>query len=382
MRRRNKLLLGFLGVLVAAGTVFALALSRDAACPHPAALPQGSDSMQAIRVHCYGGIEALLLENVPRPVPAEDDLLVRVHVAGVNPLDWHYLHGKPYVMRLSSGVGRPQDPRAGVDFAGTVEAVGSAVKDFKPGDRVFGAANGAFAEYVVVRASRTVVHMPENIDFEQAAAVPIAAITALQALRDAGQLQPGQKVLINGASGGVGTFAVQIAKAMGAEVTGVSSARNTELVRSLGADHTIDYAQEDFTRGGPRYDLVIDNVGNHPVAALRDALQPEGTLVMVTGPKNNPWFGPLGRMLATRLTASFASQTQVTLFASANKDDLAVLGEMLEAGTVRPVIDRRFPLDQVPQAIEFLEQGRTRGKSLITMGGHLSARPAGQTGTE
>lgn len=367
MRRRNKLLLGLLAVLAAVGIVSALALSRDAACPQPAALPPTSESMQAIRVHCYGGVEALLLEHVPRPVPADDELLVRVSAAGVNPLDWHYLHGKPYVMRLSSGIGRPEDPRAGVDFAGTVEAVGSAVDDFKPGDRVFGAANGAFAEYVVVRASRTVVHMPDTIDFEQAAAVPVAAITALQSLRDAGQLQPGQKVLINGASGGVGSFAVQIAKALGAEVTGVSSARNTELVRALGADHTIDYAQEDFTRAGPRYDLVIDNVGNHPVAALRAALQPDGTLVMVTGPKDNAWFGPLGRMLATRLTASFASQTQVTLFASTNKDDLAVLRDMLEAGSVRPVIDRRFPLDQVPQAIEYLEQGRTRGKNLVTM---------------
>jgi NADPH:quinone reductase-like Zn-dependent oxidoreductase len=368
MRRRNKLLLGFLGVLTAAGLVFAVVLSRDAACPPAAALSQTSDSMQAIRVHCYGGTEALRLEQVPRPVPAEGELLVRVRAAGVNPLDWHYLHGKPYVMRLSSGFGRPENPRAGVDFSGTVEAVGPAVDGFRPGDRVFGAASGAFAEYVVVGASQTVVRMPDNIDFEQAAAVPIAAITALQALRDAGQLQPGQKVLVNGASGGVGTFAVQIAKALGAEVTGVSSARNTELVRSLGADHAIDYAQEDFTRGGPRYDLVIDNVGNHPVSALRDALQPEGTLVMVTGPKDNPWTGPLGRMLATRLTASFASQTQVTLFASANKDDLAVLRTMLESGRVRPVIDRRFPLDQVPQAIEFLEQGRTRGKSLITVG--------------
>ena len=368
MRRRNKLLLGLAGVLIAAGAVFAVILSRDAACPPPAALSEAGDAMRAIRVPCYGGVEVMRLEQVPRPVPAADELLVRVRAAGVNPLDWHYLHGKPYVMRLSSGLGRPENPRAGVDFAGTVEAVGAAVDGFRPGDRVFGVASGAFAEYVVVGASRTVVHMPDNIDFEQAAAVPIAAITALQALRDAGQLQPGQKVLVNGASGGVGTFAVQIAKALGAEVTGVSSARNTELVRSLGADHTIDYAQEDFTRGGPRYDLVIDNVGNHPVSALRDALQPEGTLVMVTGPKDNPWTGPLGRMLATRLTASFASQTQVTLFASANKDDLAVLRTMLESGRVRPVIDRRFPLDQVPQAIEFLEQGRTRGKSLITMG--------------
>lgn len=375
MRRRNKLLLGSLGVLAAAGVVFAVALSRDAACPPAAALAETGDSMQAIRMHCYGGAEALRLEQVPRPVPAEGELLVRVRAAGVNPLDWHYLHGKPYVMRLSSGFGRPENPRAGVDFAGTVEAVGSAVDGFKPGDRVFGAASGAFAEYVVVGASQTVVQMPDNIDFEQAAAVPIAAITALQALRDAGGLQPGQKVLINGASGGVGTFAVQIAKALGAEVTGVSSARNTELVRSLGADHAIDYAQEDFTRGGPRYDLVIDNVGNHPVAALRAALKPEGTLVMVTGPKDNPWIGPLGRVLATRLTASFASQTQVTLFASANKDDLAVLRTMLEDGSVRPVIDRRFPLDQVPQAIEYLEQGRTRGKSLITMGD--TSRPQG-----
>jgi len=370
MQRRNKVLLGAAGVLAAGVTVFALMLSHDAPCPDPdpaAGAVSADGSMRALRAHCYGGVEALRVERVPIPVPADDELLVRVHAAGLNPLDWHVLHGKPYVMRLSSGFGRPADARVGVDFSGTVESVGSAVRGFKAGDAVFGARRGAFAEYMVVREGGAVAHLPDSVDFEQAAGVPIAATTALQAVRDAGQVTSGMHVLINGASGGVGSFAVQIAKAMGAEVTGVSSARNTEWVRSLGADHAIDYAVEDFTTGGPRFDVVIDNVGNHGLSAMRAALKPDGILVMVTGPKTNNWLGPIGRMLGATLSGYVVSQTQVTVFAETSKADMTVLRDMLAAGHLRAIIDRRFAMDTIPEAITYLEQGRTRGKNIIVM---------------
>lgn len=365
MKRRNKLLLGLLGLLLGGGAAFAVVLSHDAPCPAAAEPVASGPTMRAVLAHCYGGTDALTMQRIPRPAPSADQLLVRIHAAGVNPLDWHYLHGKPYVMRLSSGIGRPEEAAVGVDFAGIVEAIGPEVRDFKPGDAVFGMRGGAFAEYLVVSESRTVAIKPDAIDFEQAAAVGIAGITALQAVRDAGRVGPGTRVLVNGASGGVGSFAIQIARALGAEVTGVSSARNLELVRSLGADHVIDYAQEDFTQGGRRFDVIIDNVGNHGLAAMRGALQPEGILVMVTGPKQDNWLGPLTRMLGARLSAPFVSQTQTTLFASGNRQDLEVLRDMLASGALRAVIDQRFTLDQVPAAIDYLEQGRTRGKNVV-----------------
>lgn len=366
MGRRRRIVLSLLGLPIVAAAVLAVALRHESPCaPPPAAT--GDGTMLAVLQVCYGPPSQLALVRVPRPVAGPGQLLVRVHAAGVNPLDWHYLHGQPYIMRLSSGLGRQSDPRTGVDFAGTVEAVGAGVARFRPGDAVFGVRNGAFAEYLVVAEDRNVVHLPPGIGFESAAAVPIAALTALQALRDAGRLQPGQRVLVNGASGGVGSFAVQIAKSMGGHVTGVSSARNTGLVRSLGADATIDYAREDFTRGGRRYDLIVDAVGNHRPGALRRALSADGTLVMVTGPKDNRWLGPVARMLWTSLTSPFVAQRQVTLFASSNPEDLATLGEMLADGRLRPVIDRRFALDEVPAAIDWQGQGRSRGKNLVVM---------------
>ena len=229
-------------------------------------------SMQAINYHCYGGPEVLELTDVAKPEIAEDEVLVKVSAAGVNPLDWHYMRGAPYVMRLMSGIGAPSDPRIGTDFAGTVEAVGAKVTRFKRGDEVFGGAGGTFSEYVTVRETRAITRKPSNTSFEQAAAVPIAAITALQALRDSGELQAGQSVLINGASGGVGTYAVQIAKSMGAEVTGVCSTRNVDMVKSLGADFIVNYKKEDFVEDSKRYDLIIDNVGNRSVGELREVL--------------------------------------------------------------------------------------------------------------
>ncbi|MBX3724753.1 MAG: NAD(P)-dependent alcohol dehydrogenase [Xanthomonadales bacterium] len=365
-RRRRRVLRSLLGLLVLAIAGMAVALRYESPCAPPSAA-SGENTMLAARQVCYGPPSQLVIASVPRPVAGPGELLVRVHAAGVNPLDWHSLYGQPYFMRLSSGIGRQSDPRTGVDFAGTVEAVGDGVERFRPGDAVFGVRNGAFAEYLVVAADRNVVHKPHGIGFEAAAAVPIAALTALQAVRDAGRLQPGQRVLVNGASGGVGTFAVQIAKALGGHVTGVSSGRNVALVQALGADAVIDYGREDFTRGGRRYDLIVDNVGNHDLAALRRALHEDGTVVMVTGPKSNRWLGPLSRMLWARLSAPFVSQAQVSLLASSNPADLATLRDMLADGRLRPVIDRRFALSEVPAAIDWQGQGRSRGKNIVVM---------------
>jgi NADPH:quinone reductase-like Zn-dependent oxidoreductase len=369
MKRRRQILGGIVGILAAAALSLALVLSHDSACETPAAVPEPATLMTAIRYRCYGSPEVLELAEVARPTPADDEVLVRVEAASINPLDWHYMRGKPYVMRLSSGIGRPEDPRFGVDFAGTVEAVGKNVQRFKPGDEVFGGKSGALAEYVTVREDRALVLKPANITFAEAAAVPVAAITALQAVRDKGQVKPGQKVLVNGASGGVGTFAVQIAKSYGAEVTGVSSARNTELVRAIGADHVIDYKQRDFTRGAQRYDVIIDNVGNHPLLAYRRVLEPDGIVVMVGGPSDDPWIGPLARPIRAALLSPFLSQTFAMLMAELNQDDMAVLRDLLAAGKLEPVIDRRYTLPEVPAAIAYLEEGRARGKVVIAVAG-------------
>ncbi|MBK6598016.1 MAG: NAD(P)-dependent alcohol dehydrogenase [Proteobacteria bacterium] len=323
--------------------------------------------MRATTYRCYGPPAVLTLETMAKSSPADDQVLVQVHAAGVNPLDWHYLRGEPYLMRASSGLGAPTDIRMGVDFAGTVAAVGKSVTQFRVGDEVFGGASGAFGEYVTVRESRALTIKPANVSFEQAAAVPIAAITALQALRDKGELKPGQKVLINGASGGVGTFAVQIAKALGAEVTGVCSTRNVELVRSLGADFVVDYTREDFTRADKRYDVIIDNVGSHGLLAYRRALQPNGILVLVGSNSRGKWLGPLIRPLQAFVLAPFIGQHLRPLLAEMQPADLAVIAAWMEQGVVRSVIDRRYSLAEVPEAIEYLETGRVRGKLVITV---------------
>ncbi|HLC11742.1 MAG TPA: NAD(P)-dependent alcohol dehydrogenase, partial [Chthoniobacterales bacterium] len=259
------------------------------------------DKMKAI-VYCDYGLANLKLADIAKPTPTDDQILVKVHAASVNPLDWHFIEGTPKIMRaLGVGLRKPKDPRLGVDFAGTVETVGKNVTQFKAGDEVFGGRDGAFAEYVCPRADRAVTLKPANISFEQAASVNIAGITALQAVRDKGKVQPGQKVLINGASGGVGTFAVQIAKSFGADVTGVCSTRNLDMVRSLGADHVIDYTKEDFTKSGQRYDVMLDNVPNHSLSECRGVLTPEGKYVMIGGggPNDNRWIGPFGRLIQT-----------------------------------------------------------------------------------
>jgi NADPH:quinone reductase-like Zn-dependent oxidoreductase len=335
-------------------------------CERYAAAP--ANPMKAV-VYCDYGVANLKFQDVEKPTPADDQLLVRVRAASVNPLDWHFVEGTPFVMRaLAGGLRKPKDTQLGVDFAGTVEAVGKNVTKFKPGDEVFGGRTGAFADYVCVRESRAVALKPPSITFEQAASVPIAAITALQALRDKGQIQAGQKVLINGASGGVGTFAVQIAKSMGAEVTGVCSTRNLDLVRSLGADHVIDYTKEDFTKTDQPYDVIIDNVGNRSLSECRRALKPKGILVLVGGGGANEQgiIGPMAKPIKAMLLSPFVSQKVGMILAELNHDDLAFLADLMQSGKLKAVIDRTYKLSDVPEAIKYVEQGHARGKVVIT----------------
>ncbi|PYJ51777.1 MAG: alcohol dehydrogenase [Verrucomicrobia bacterium] len=325
--------------------------------------------MKAI-TYCDYGLANLKLEEIEKPVPNDDQILVRVRAASVNPYDWHFVEGTPKIMRMMGvGLRKPKDTRVGVDFAGTVEAVGKNVTQFKPGDEVFGGRGGAFAEYVCPRANRAVAIKPANITFEQAASVNIAGITALQALRDRGKVESGQKVLINGASGGVGTFAVQIAKSMGADVTGVCSTRNVDLVRSLGADHVIDYTKEDFTKGDQLYDVILDNVTNHSLLECRRALTPKGIYVMIGGggPNEQGVIGPLANPIKAMLLSPFVSQKMGMMMADANQKDLIVLGEMMQSGKIKPVIDKTYKLSEVPEAIRYLEQGHARGKVVITV---------------
>jgi NADPH:quinone reductase-like Zn-dependent oxidoreductase len=366
MKLRYKILNTFLVLIVVAVVALRFVLAHDSPCPSAAAAAGGDARMQAGLSRCYGSPEVVRVEQVARPAVADDELLVKVHAASLNPLDWHYMEGSPYIMRLGVGIGMPNDPRMGVDFSGTVEAVGKAVQHFKVGDAVFGGHTGAFAEYLTVRESRAVVLKPEGVSFEQAAALPIAAVTALQALRDKGKMHRGERVLVNGASGGVGTFAVQLAKWMGGDVTGVCSTRNMELVRSLGVDHIIDYTREDFTHGSARYDLIIDNVGNHSWLDYRRAMTPNAVLVIVGGPNSNgQLLGPLTSMLTGKIVSSFVSQHFEPFLAELNPKDLSLLAELTQQGKLKPVIDRRYPLQQLPDAMRYLEAGHARGKIVI-----------------
>ena len=366
MKLRSKVAGSILIFFALAITSLAIVLSHNAACGPAPAFSGETELMKAIVYRCYGSPDVLNFEDIAKPKPADDEVLVKVVAASVNPLDWHYMRGSPYLMRLGSGLGAPDDSSMGVDFAGTVEAVGRNVKRFNPGDEVFGGRGGAFAEYVTVPEDRALVRKPANITFAQAASVPIAAITALQALRDKGKLKPGHKVLINGASGGVGTFAVQIAKSFGAEVTGVCSTRNAEMVRSIGADHIIDYTRENYTESGKQYDLIIDMVGNHSLMANKRVLKPEGIFVIVGGGKGN-WLGPLMNPIKALMLSPFVSQEFVLLLADLSKDDLAILGDLMKTGKVNPVIDRRYRLSDVPVAIRYSEEGHAQGKIIIDM---------------
>jgi NADPH:quinone reductase-like Zn-dependent oxidoreductase len=322
--------------------------------------------MKAIVYQKYGSPDVLELNEIDTPVAKDDQVLIKVHAASVNPLDWHRMRGEPYFMRTSEGLTKPKNTGLGADVAGVVEAVGRNVTHVQPGDEVFGMSMRTLAEYVAV-SGEGVVPKPANVTFEEAASVPVAALTALQGLRDKGAIQAGQKVLVNGAAGGVGTFAVQIAKSFGADVTGVCSTRNVELVQSIGADHVIDYTREDFTRNGQRYDLILEAAGNRSLSALRRVLTPDGTLVLVGAAKGRSGGRPILRLVRALLRGRFVSQTVVTYMAARNRDDLLFLRELMEAGKVTPVIDRRYPLSEVPDAIRYLEAGHARGKVVITV---------------
>jgi NADPH:quinone reductase-like Zn-dependent oxidoreductase len=326
--------------------------------------------MKAIVQDRYGPPDVLQLAEVDRPVPADNEVLVRVHAASVNALDWHVMRGDPYVARLSGGFGwrAPKARIRGRDVAGRVEAVGRAVTDVAPGDEVFGDAEGAFAEYVAVAPDR-IAPKPANLTFEQAAAMPVAGTTALIGLRDVARLQPGQRILINGASGGVGTFAVQIAKDLGAEVAGVCRTRNVDLIRSLGADHVIDYTREDLARTGSRYDVVLDLVGNRSLADLRGVLKPSGALVLSGGgvSKGGSLVGPLGLMIRAQAMSRFVRQRLVLLMVKVSRDSLVPLRELAESGAVTPVIDRTYPLADAASAIRYVESEHARAKVVITI---------------
>ena len=364
MKLRYKILGGFLGLVVIAVVALAVVIGRTSPCEPAPSVTSGVETMKAIRYRCYGSADVVEFTDIEVPQPAANEVLVRVKAAAVNPLDWHYMRGSPYLMRLASGIGKPKDTRMGVDFSGVVVAVGPDVSRFKPGDEVFGGRNGAFAEFVVVPEDRAIALKPESVTFEEAASVPIAALTALQALRDSGQMQPGDKVLINGASGGVGTFAVQIAKALGADVHGVCSTRNVEMVRSLGADHVFDYKQENYTESGNQYDLIVDMVSNHSLSANRRVLQPDGRLVIVGGSKGD-WIAPLVGPIKAILTSPFVSQEIEVILARLKSEALVDVADLMSDGAITPVIDRQFALAETADAIRYSETGRARGKILI-----------------
>ena len=323
--------------------------------------------MKAIQYRVYGPPDVLTLEDVPMPALADDDILVRVRAASVNPLDFHYLRGTPYPLRAIAGLARPKVRGLGADMAGIVEAVGQNVTRFEVGDEVFGGRNETFAEYVRLPQDGVVEMKPPNLTFEQAASVPVAAFSALQALRDKARVQASQKVLINGAGGGVGTFAVQIAKAFGAEVTGVCSTAKVDLVRSIGADHVIDYTKENFARNGQRYDAMIDMAGNKSVSECRRILTRNGVLVAVGGPESGQWISPLMGPVKLLALSPVVSQRLVPFLAQQRRSDLAVLRQLLVDEKVTPVIDRTYPLTEVAEAIRYLEEGHATGKVVITV---------------
>ncbi|HEY6824529.1 MAG TPA: NAD(P)-dependent alcohol dehydrogenase [Steroidobacteraceae bacterium] len=367
MRLRYKIVSVILIVLAIGVLSLAIAMSRNAPCGSSPPLAAGATPMKAIVHRCYGSPAVIRYEDIPKPNPAEDEILVRVHAASLNPLDWHYLEGTPYMVRLDAGLGTPANPRLGVDFSGTVEAVGKKVTRFKAGDEVFGGKFGALAEYVAVREDRAIALKPANLTHEQAAAVAIAAITALQGLRDEGHIHAAEQVLVNGASGGVGTFAVQLAKSFGATVTGVCSTRNVELVRSIGADRVIDYTREDITKGPQRYDLILDNVATHSLFDYKRILNPNGSYVMIGSTDPGRWFAWLWKPLQGWVISHFTSQKFVMILADLNKEDLATLAALMQSGKVTPVVDKTYKLEDAAEAFSYLEKGHARGKVVVTV---------------
>ncbi len=368
MKKRYKIPLWIVGVLVVGVIALRFVISHDSPCEAAPALAADKPTMKGWVHRCYGGPESVTYEDLEKPVPADGEVIVKVRAASVNPLDWHYMRGKPYVMRLmGSGVGKPTDPFLGVDFAGVVESVGKSVTRFKPGDEVFGGRSGSFSEYVRVKASRNIVVKPLNVSFEEAAAAPVAAITALQALRDSGRVKAGDKVLINGASGGVGTYGVQIAKALGAEVTAVCSGRNVDLVKSLGADHVIDYTKENLTQGSTRYDVIVDNVVTHDLGDYGKVLSEGGRFVIVGSLNDGAYLGPVADVIEAAAYDPFVSQSFGFMTSEMKPEDLATLRDMLAEGTIESAIDRTYKMSEVPEALRYVETGRARGKVVVVM---------------
>jgi NADPH:quinone reductase-like Zn-dependent oxidoreductase len=326
--------------------------------------------MKALVYEGFGSADILKYQEINKPVPGDDEVLVKVRVSSINPLDWKMMKGGPFIMRLILGWGKRKLKRPGVDVAGDVEGVGKNVTDVKPGDKVFGTCVGAFAEYAT---SKSVVGMksalaikPDTVTFEQAASVPVAGLTALQGLRDKAGIQPGQAVLVNGAAGGVGTFAVQIAKTFGAHVTGVCSTRNLDMVRSIGADETIDYTNQDFTKTGERYDIVLDCVGNCSLWSCRRALKPKGSFVMIGAPPDASMSGMLARLVGLLVMSLVSSRKMKFFIAQMNQKDLTALGALIATGKVKPVIDRCYRLSEAREAFRYMEAGHARGKVIIT----------------
>ena len=365
MKLRYKILNGVAAVIVLGVATLMITVSYDSSCPSVPALAAGTPSIHAIRNRCYGVPQGVRLETIEKPVPGEGQILIKVRASSVNPAEWYGISGQPYLVRLMNGIGAPKDAHAGYDMAGVVEAVGPKVTLFKPGDEVFGGAWGAYAEYVVAREQAGIIKKPAELGFEEAAAIPIAAITALQGLRDQGHIAAGKKVLINGASGGVGTYGVQIAKALGAEVTGVCSTRNVEMVRSLGADHVVDYTKDNFTKSNERYDIILDNVGSQDFTDMARVMKPDGIIIVVGGSKKGPFLGPIKRILWSKLVHI---DPKITFYlARVNKTDLELLANLAREGKLKSVIDRRYPLEQTGAALAYLGEGHARGKVIVTV---------------
>jgi NADPH:quinone reductase-like Zn-dependent oxidoreductase len=365
MKLRYKITYGILSILGLTIVALSVTISYTAECAAPPGVGAGADTMKAVVSRCYGGPEALEVLDIEKPRPGSKDVIVAVKAAAVNPLDYHYMRGSPYLLRLARGIGRPKEQRMGIDFSGMVAEIGNEVTKFAVGDAVFGGRPGALAEYLLVPEDGAIAAMPEGVSFESAAAVGVAALTALQALRDEGGLVASEKVLINGASGGVGTYAVQIAKELGAEVHGVCSTRNVEMVRALGADHVFDYKLEDYTQSGNEYDLIVDMVGNHSLKANLDVLKSNGRLVLVGGPKGD-WVEPLGPPLKALMLAPFVDQDISLFLARLRGEDLEFLARMLADGSLTSRIDTRYPLADTAEALRYLETQRARGKVIIT----------------
>ncbi len=365
MKLRYKILNSILALIGVAIVALAITVSYTADCEYTPVDAGSGETMKAVISRCYGGPETLEYVDIEKPRPGANEVVVKVVAAAANPLDYHYMRGSPYVMRLSSGIGRPSDHSAGADFSGVVTEVGNDVTRFAVGDEVFGGRSGAYAEFIVVPEDRGVAMKPANISFEEAAAIPVAALTALQALRDDGRLQAGEKVLINGASGGVGTYAVQIAKALGAEVHGVCSTRNMAMVKSLGADHVFDYTKENYTDSDNQYDLIIDMVGSQSLTANRGVMKPGGRMVLVGGPKGN-WLAPLWPPLKAAMLSPFIDEEIGMMIAVIRGEDLEYLAELMSNEQLTSRIDRRYPLRETADAIRYLETHRARGKVIIT----------------